>query len=565
MTTDATTTDRPAGPAVDILPASDIALHLPAPLVDRLASAWAPIERSLERIGDWLNPILVKETRQALKSFQFTITFVLVLALCWIATMGGVAWIGPGIFYAAAGGNLLLWYYAILSFPLAVIVPYSTFRSLATEHEDNTYDLLSITTLRPRQIISGKLGSAVAQMAVYFSAIAPCISFTYLLRGVDLPTIALLLVYSFFASLGLCMVGLLLATLTRQQFGQVFLGVFFVAALLGAFVCSLFIAYGIIGNSYAFLGDREFWIANVAFATFYATTFALAYCAAAGMISFTSENRSTPLRVAMLVQQAAFVGWIAWAWIVSEFMLFPGLVLATFAGCYWYLMGAMLTAERPEMSERVKRRLPRSFLGRVFLTWLNPGPGTGYMFVVANATTIVVVALFGIAISEALARGAGRWPGAQGLIYLLVIGWGYIVAYLGLGWIIIRGLRQIAVVTMLAAALIHFLLLLAGSGIPTTIQLMSVQASAELWSYLQVTNPFWTLYYLATGGSLAEGHVLLILIPGAALCVLVLNLRTIVNELNQVRIAPPVRVLEDEVELHPVPPSGPTNPWDEPE
>jgi hypothetical protein len=31
-----------------------------------------------------------------------------------------------------------------------------------------------------------------------------------------------------------------------------------------------------------------------------------------------------------------------------------------------------------------------------------------------------------------------------------------------------------------------------------------------------------------------------------------------------VRISPPVRVLEDEVELHPVPPPGPTNPWDEP-
>ena len=132
----------------------------------------------------------MKETRQALKSFQFTITFVLVLVACWVVTIGGVALIGPGIFYAAAGGTMLMAYYVILAFPLMVVVPYSAFRSLAAEREDNTYDLLSITTLKPRQIISGKLGSSIVQMAVYFSAITPCLAFTYLLRGVDVPTIA---------------------------------------------------------------------------------------------------------------------------------------------------------------------------------------------------------------------------------------------------------------------------------------------------------------------------------------------------------------------------------------
>ena len=47
-------------------------------LQDRAARIWEPIERRLVHAGDWLNPILVKETRQALKSFQFTTTFVLV-------------------------------------------------------------------------------------------------------------------------------------------------------------------------------------------------------------------------------------------------------------------------------------------------------------------------------------------------------------------------------------------------------------------------------------------------------------------------------------------------------
>src|SRR5262249_19282356 len=145
---------------------------------ERIAQAWTSVERFLIYAGDWLNPILVKETRQALKSFQFTATFILLLIACWIVTIGGFAFIGPWIKYGAEGGTLMLWYYAILAFPLAVVVPYAAFRSLAAEREDNTYDLLAITALKPRQIIAGKLGSAVVQMGVFFSAITPCLAFT---------------------------------------------------------------------------------------------------------------------------------------------------------------------------------------------------------------------------------------------------------------------------------------------------------------------------------------------------------------------------------------------------
>jgi hypothetical protein len=52
-------------------------------------------------------------------------------------------------------------------------------------------------------------------------------------------------------------------------------------------------------------------------------------------------------------------------------------------------------------------------------------------------------------------------------------------------------------------------------------------------------------------------------VPAVAICVLLLNLRGVVRELQQVRIAPPPRVVEDEEELHPPPPMMPTSPWDE--
>src|SRR5262249_18030222 len=157
-------------------------------------------------------------------------------------------------------------------------------------------------------------------------------------------------------------------------------------------------------------------------ATFYVTFFALAYFAAAGMITFSSENRSTPLRVCMLVQAAAIVGWLAYGWIESEYQMFVVLSLAMIGIIYWYVMGAMLTAEKSGMSQRVKRRLPQSMLGRMFFSWLNPGPASGYMFTVANATAMAIICFIATIVSESTAKTRGA--NADEMIYMLIIGWG---------------------------------------------------------------------------------------------------------------------------------------------
>ncbi len=527
---------------------------------------WQAVDRFLVYTGDWLNPILVKETRQALKSSQFTITFVLVLVACWIATIGVVVYIGPRIYYAADGGTLLAWYFAILALPLIVVVPLAAFRSLTAEREDNTYDLLSITSLKPWQIISGKLGSSIAQMAVYFSAITPCLAFTYLLRGVDLPTIAVLLTYAFFWSLGLSMIGILLATLTPQRFVQVFILVVFVAVLFGMLfgAIEMSIVAAFYGRAAIWGVGGEFWILTSALATFYITFFALAFFAAAGMITFTSENRSTPLRICMLVQQAAFVGWMAYFWILSDYNddgLFATLVVA---GAYWYIMGTLLTAERPGMSQRVRRRLPQSFFGRMFFSWLNPGPATGYMFAVANATLIAILLFLAAATTTLWPIGSTSGSNhVTELLYMIVIGWGYFVAYLGIGLIMVSALRRIATVTMLASVLINFLLLLAGFGIPYAIKSMSLQMRDADYSFLQITDPFCTLYYVSDTGTYTDANVIGLIVPCVAICVLLINMPRVIRELRVVRESAPARVIQDEAELHPPPESLPQSPWDE--
>jgi hypothetical protein len=92
---------------------------------------------------------------------------------------------------------------------------------------------------------------------------------------------------------------------------------------------------------------------------------------------------------------------------------------------------------------------------------------------------------------------------------------------------------------------------------------MSLDLQDELYSYLQITNPIWTLYYLSSYGPAPEEAVLVTAVPAAAICLLLLNLPGAAREMRRVRTALPPRVAEDEAELNPPPELQPTNPWNE--
>ena len=93
-----------------------------------------------DRLGDRLNPILVKEARQAMKSRQFVVTFSLLLICGWLWTVLFVVSGLPAIFFAPVGPGVLVGYYVVLSVPLLIVVPYAAFRSLAGEWEDGTFE-----------------------------------------------------------------------------------------------------------------------------------------------------------------------------------------------------------------------------------------------------------------------------------------------------------------------------------------------------------------------------------------------------------------------------------------
>jgi hypothetical protein len=532
---------------------------------------WAAVDRALVWTGDRLNPILVKEARQALKSKQFAMTFGLLLVLGWGWSLLGVGVIGPDIYYGAHGPDMFIGYYVILSFALLVIVPYGAFRSLAGEQEDRTYELLSITTLGPRQIVRGKLGSAVLQMLVYLSAISPCLAFTYMLRGIDFPTILFILFWTVLASLGLAMIGLLIGTVTSEKHWQVVLSVLFIAGLLFVFFTSWPAAAAMLQDIDSAFTESEFWPVNAMILTAHVSFFVLLFYAAAAQITFASDNRSTRLRVTMAVQQLLFIGWMTWVWIgpaEGDDDLIYGAVSMLLS--YWFVMGMFLTGESPELSPRVKRSLPQSFFGRAFLTWFNPGPGAGYTFVFCNLATALAVLVVGMAVVNTrgfVGLGAWRMTKTDQILAFTGLGIGYVGLYLGLGFLAIRFLRRLTYVGLTLALVVHPLLVLIGIFVPLVIYWMSDLRYGD-YTLLHATNPFWSLAELCDRGQIyGEMALLLILVCGGAAIVAVLNIGGIARELRHVRVSKPKRVAAEDAEreaLKTPPKPQPTSPWDDP-
>jgi hypothetical protein len=552
------------------------------------SSRWSRLEQILERIGDRLNPILVKEARQAMKSRQFVVTFSLLLIFGWLWTVLYVAFGVPRIFYVPVGPGVLIGYYIVLSIPLLIVVPYAAFRSLAAEREDGTYELLSITTLTAGQIVQGKLASALLQMIVYYSALAPCIAFTYLMRGIDMVTIALVLGYTFVASLLLSIFGLMMATVTRSRHWQILLSVVFVMALLAI---TLFWDMAVVGSilnaAEMQYSEPVFWMSNLCFLSFAAPIGLLCYQVAAGQITFASENRSTPLRVILLLPHFLLIAWYVYFWMklgYSEALW----VLPCMLGIYWTCAGSLLTGETAQLSPRAMRELPQSLLGRMAFTWFNPGAGTGYMFAMLNLLTGLAIALAAVNYGQMLQDPAlldplGGWarrlfvtltaniepiqnvPDVGDWFPMAVCVFGYAAGFLGLGRILTLLARRATHVGMLATFLCHAILIAGGVLVPLLLQALISWGDFSTFPYtsLQLPNWIWTLHesIYATGGGLPRYAWITIGLVGTA--IMGINLLLTAGDVEHVRLKAPRRVEEDEAALHPaVVKPRKSSPWD---
>ncbi|MFM8251375.1 MAG: hypothetical protein ACKOBW_07270 [Planctomycetota bacterium] len=498
---------------------------------------WADWEVRLERAGEWLNPILVKEARQSLKSNHFSYSFMLLL-------LAAVVWSFLGLFYWSSSGSLassstmLSGYFFMLLFPLFLIVPFAAYRSLAAEREDGTFELMSITNLNARQIILGKLASATLQIILYFSALAPCLAFTYLLRGIDIGMIAVLLCNTLAGSWLLAVFGLYVATATSQRHWQVLNSL--ALLLLLTFTLFAWFSYGmfLIRSSGMLNSESEtFYIVEGIFITAGLSMAALCVERGASRITFASDNQATRVRWVFFSQFVLWMGWHAFfhwkqSYISGDLWLF----MNGAASLYAAFIGAPMVGESSQLSARVRRQLPQSFLERMTLSWFIPGSGSGYFFVLSCLTGVVLFSWLLIALNWF--RSVQVFTGGlatDNFVHLLVLGlvhWSYVAFYLGLARLAMWWLSRRTTPTPVLSTLITLLLVIAGIAAPLLTHMVIYDWNSFEYSWMQWTNFVWTIT-VARSVSYGDHLPALFTLIAMAFIVVFLNVLTTARELAQ--------------------------------
>lgn len=492
------------------------------------------------RVGDTLNPILIKETRQALKSRQFVITFSVLLfaALAW--TIVGSLSMMPQIYTSPSAPRMLIGYYIVLALPMLLVVPLAAYRSLEGEIDDGTLELLSITTLTPWQIVMGKLASAMLQMVLYFVALFPCMAYAYTLRGVDLPTTLLIIATLIVAGILLTIIALFFAPLTRSRTGRITTLLATMAILMGAEwgLAILMIGMILYGNP---LTAEELFFTVTATVLVSMALGHLLLTATAAQLTPESENRSTYLRLSLMVLSAVLLGVGALGVLVLEDAAAYVITTCSLAlAMLWAVCGALMAAESAAMTPRIRRELPSSFFGRCALTWLTPGPTTGLAFATVNVVVIALFVAFGI---EWLIRTPNSIGPRYGVFVRLVLAYAaYLIGMLvAVRWLVavIRinnnprvevGLAALVVVAVMTAL------------IPYSVGLHLNDYRPYVYSAWQITNWAWTMLVILNGADL---DVMIAVIAIVSLGAFLLTLLASPQLVWPRRIATPERVRQE--------------------
>jgi hypothetical protein len=344
----------------------------------------------LDKLDDMFNPIAVKELRQAVKS-RIVISALMLFLLIQLAILLLSLWFddrptGDSI-NLHAGREIFQILQGFLLGTCMLLVPGYAGVRLAAEHSDTNVDLLFISTLRPRGIIAGKLQASIVLILLIFSACAPFMTFTYLLRGIDIPSILILLVLDFLVVLLSTQVAIFLGSVPANAALKLILG------LLGLSVLGLLFGYTVLYSILMLnsgLGSRldsiEFWLTASAVLVTIVAVIGLLFTWSVAIVSPPSSNRALPVRFYLLGFWLLTGGMAALLAYQFRFAFLIDLWMGAMAGL---LCAHLLVTinERERWGWRVERMIPRRWWLRVPLFLLFSGSAGGLLF------TIILLAL----------------------------------------------------------------------------------------------------------------------------------------------------------------------------
>jgi len=351
------------------------------------------------RLSDRVNPIVVKELRQAVRSRIVTGIFIFFLVVQFAIVALALLLDDSAATSLSAGRSLAAALYSFMMFVCIVFVPIYSGLRLAWERSDARRDLMFATTISAGAIVRGKMLTAAMIVALIYSACAPFMVFTYLLRGIDLPTIFAMLGLGALYILGAVQFALFLACIPTSRVAKIFLGLFGLAVIL-SMVGSTAATFGMMmaGPSFFFGGGGPwgYWGAIVSGLALSALAIGWVHFVSVAILKPPSANRMLPVRI--YVTAVWLVGGVvAVVWSILALDGDPieaWAMLSTF-----FFAGALLVAvsERETWGPRVRRRIPRFLPARaVAFLFFSGGAGGVLWTSLILWLTLLVVSLMGI-------------------------------------------------------------------------------------------------------------------------------------------------------------------------
>ncbi len=489
-------------------------------------------EGLLARFSDRCNPILVREVHQALngKGFLFTAALALLATVVIALYVAAAETVSP-----REGAEVFQTTFAVLAPILLFIVPFQAFLSMRSEVGGGTVEHLLMSRLSPGAIVRGKLLSTTVQFGMYLAIFSPLIGMTFLLRGVDVPTIAVMLTLAFAFALTASSLAIMCGALCRwRSFFRVVPFAIVIGGLgwlAGAAIVGI---DDVVRSTRRSLADEHFGHYFTTMLMPLLVCIVLFSMVGSAALSHPYENRSTKFRIFAVGFMLLVFGWVIY-WYESAAsagmrryidlgdQLAGSSMVSAIVLCLFPFLAA---TEEGKLSPRARLRVPRNGLLAFFATPFLPGGGRGLVF----AILLGGIALFGPWVLALLwdqdtpGHTAGR---------ALRVAWYYIVFFAALGGFVRARLGPGEARNWYARGVLPGALFL-GVLLPLIVGAAGGSSVMRGWSPLQLFNPFMTLAHLGYGwgSSNIEGWVF-----GMTLVVVVLNIPSIGRGIAEVQTA----------------------------
>jgi len=361
-----------------------------------------------------LNPVLVKELRQAVRS-RFVAAALLLFLLVQVGGTGimlvvrNLAGIENYSALFEAGRMMFHMLFAVLTAACLLFIPAYTGVRLAAERRQDNLDLLYITAIRPPAVIRGKQFAGAVIALLLFGASAPFMSFTYLLRGIDLPSIFVALAAGFLVIQVMILAAIFVVCIPASRVFKSLLGVAMLISIFWAItLLNVWAAHVVETGVGSTLRSGDFWKAAASSLGLGGTAAGFLYVLSVAAISPSSANRALPVRA------YATGAWLCWGVVAGILSARQG-DLDVMGG--WLVFGLVLAGaglfigvgENETISARVRRAIPRRAIWRApaFVFWSGPAGGVVWAALLA-ASTIGFYHLWGSSLRARTGYGSSQ-------------------------------------------------------------------------------------------------------------------------------------------------------------